>query len=61
MGQIYGPGNGSHLTALLETHPVFVKHGVANLTLFYQGANGCGGVIEIVSTNANVPADAGPE
>ena len=39
VGQVYGPGNGSHLIMHLETNPVLVKHGVANLTLFYQGIN----------------------
>lgn len=36
--QIYGSaGPGAHLVSLLETHPAFVSHGVANLTNFYQG------------------------
>ena len=42
VSQVYGPGNGRHLVALLETHPVFIKHGVAGLALFYQEVESTG-------------------
>jgi hypothetical protein len=37
--EMQGPGRptAGPLAALLETHPVFVRHGVPSLTLFYQG------------------------